>query len=85
MSKFLVLSILILSAILYSKIQFSGEKVQVAANSGHSFEVYRDTKGVPHIFAHSIEDIMFGLGYSEAQDRLWALLIKKFLIEGRTA
>lgn len=25
------------------------------------------------------------MGYSEAEDRLWALMIKKFLIEGRTS
>ena len=83
MSKILILLIIIFSGLLYSKIHFSGEKVKIADDTGRSFEIYRDTKGIPHIFSHKVEDTMFGLGYAEGEDRLWALMVKKFLIEGR--
>lgn len=83
MSKILILLVILFSAILYSKVYFSGEKVQIADDTGRSFEIYRDSKGIPHIFSHSVEDTMFGMGYAEGEDRLWALMVKKFLIEGR--
>lgn len=83
MSKILILLVILFSVILYSKIYFSGEKVQIADGTGKSFEIYRDSKGIPHIFSHSVEDTMFGWGYAEGEDRLWALMVKKFLIEGR--
>ncbi|MET0413961.1 MAG: penicillin acylase family protein [Polyangiaceae bacterium] len=36
-------------------------------------EIVRDANAVPHIFARSIPDAYFGLGYVHAQDRLWQL------------
>lgn len=65
MSKILILLIIIFSALLYSKIHYSGENVKIADDTGRSFEIYRDLKGIPHIFSHKIEDTMFGLGYAE--------------------
>jgi len=36
-------------------------------------EILRDEYGLPHIFAASITDAVFGQGYAEAADRLWQL------------
>ena len=35
--------------------------------------VRRDKDGVPHIFAESRNDALFGLGFVHAQDRLWQM------------
>ncbi|MBM3216583.1 penicillin acylase family protein [Candidatus Poribacteria bacterium] len=34
-------------------------------------EVYRDSYGVPHVYADTFRDMFFGQGYVCAQDRLW--------------
>jgi penicillin G amidase len=49
------------------------------------FSIARDENGIPHIYGRKYEDILFGLGYAEAQDRLWTLYFKKMLVQGRTA
>ena len=85
MSKILIVLLLFFTALLLTKIHFGHETTKIHQVEGRSFELYRDDKGVPHIFSHKVEDTLFGLGYAEAEDRLWALLIKKFLIEGRMA
>jgi acyl-homoserine-lactone acylase len=36
----------------------------------HEATVYRDTWGVPHIFADTLPDAAYALGYAQAQDRL---------------
>ena len=33
--------------------------------------VFRDSYGIPHIWAESIEDAFFGQAFATAQDRLW--------------
>lgn len=66
MSRILIFLALLLSAVLYTKYQFGNEKLTIKTDVDHSFEIYRDNKGVPHIFAHEIEDTLFGLGYAEA-------------------
>src|SRR5215813_14988166 len=35
--------------------------------------VVRDTHGVPHLTASSLEDLFFAQGYVTAQDRLWQM------------
>ncbi|MDP9263610.1 MAG: penicillin acylase family protein, partial [Acidobacteriota bacterium] len=35
--------------------------------------VVRDTHGVPHISASSLDDLLFAQGYATAQDRLWQM------------
>lgn len=54
-------------------------------NTPHRFTLARDTQGVPHVYAKTYKDLVFGLGYAEAQDRLFGLYFKKMLVEGRTA
>jgi acyl-homoserine-lactone acylase len=45
-----------------------------AAESVEEVTVYRDTFGVPHIFAASEEGAAYGMGYAQAEDRLEELL-----------
>ena len=33
-------------------------------------KIYRDELGIPHIYGHNEEDLMFALGYCHAQDRM---------------
>ena len=48
-------------------------------------EIARDRQGIPHIRANSLSDVMFGLGYAMAQDRLWQLDILQRVAIGRLA
>jgi len=47
--------------------------------------LYRDAKGVPHIFAESSPAVMFGTGYAQAQDRLAAMELARRGASGRRA
>jgi acyl-homoserine lactone acylase PvdQ len=47
-----------------TKIHFSHETTKKQEIEGRSFELYRDEKGVPHIFSHKVEDTLFGFGYA---------------------
>ena len=46
-------------------------------------EIIRDSANVPHIFGASDEDVLFGLGYAHAQDRLWQMLTMRWTVQGR--
>ncbi len=48
-------------------------------------EVLRDRWGVPHIYARSTEDVVFGQGFVQAQDRLWQLELNRRVGHGRLA
>jgi penicillin amidase len=48
-------------------------------------EVMRDRYGIPHIFAASLEDASFALGYVHAQDRLWQMEMSRRIAAGRVA
>jgi penicillin amidase len=52
---------------------------------GASVEVVRDRNGVPHIYAASRADALFGLGFVHAQDRLWQMEMTRRLGAGRLA
>ena len=45
-------------------------------------EVRRDARGVPHLHASSIEDLVFAEGYVTAQDRLWQMDLSRRLARG---
>jgi penicillin amidase len=36
-------------------------------------EVYRDSMGIPHIYAANVHDLFFAQGYVHAQDRFWQM------------
>lgn len=47
--------------------------------------VLRDAWGIPHIYAASVDDAMFGLGFVHAQDRLWQMEMNRRIGAGRLA
>ncbi len=57
----------------------------VVSGLGAHVEIVRDRDGVPHIFAASDADVMFGLGFVHAQDRLWQMEVQRRLAHGRLA
>ena len=46
-------------------------------------EIVRDADAIPHIFARSKNDALFGLGYAHAQDRLWQMEFQRRIGNGR--
>lgn len=46
-------------------------------------EIVRDTADVPHIFGQTDGDVVFGLGYAHAQDRLWQMMMMRRTAQGR--
>jgi penicillin amidase len=48
-------------------------------------QVVRDTWGVPHITAQSVDDLFFAQGFVMAQDRLWQMEMWRRAAEGRMA
>ncbi|MCK4862467.1 MAG: penicillin acylase family protein, partial [Rhodobacteraceae bacterium] len=50
-----------------------------------SVEIVRDTHAIPHIFGTDDADVMFGLGFSHAQDRLWQMTLMRRSAQGRLA
>src|SRR5262245_51058230 len=46
-------------------------------------EIVRDADAIPHIFASSKRDGLFGLGYVHAQDRLWQMEFQRRIGFGR--
>ena len=52
---------------------------------GAQVEVLRDRHGIPHIYAASLEDAHFALGFAHAQDRLWQMEMNRRLGSGTLA
>jgi acyl-homoserine lactone acylase PvdQ len=46
-------------------------------------EIIRDVDAVPHIFASTVPDAIYGLGYVHAQDRLWQMEFQRRIGFGR--
>lgn len=46
-------------------------------------EIVRDADAIPHIYAQSHEDAVFGLGFVHAQDRLWQMEFQRRVASGR--
>ena len=84
---FLVLSVLLVVLIPYtitrSFPQTDGE-VQVPG-LGAPVEIYRDSYGVPHIYASNSHDLFFSQGYVHAQDRFWQMDFWRHIGSGRLA
>lgn len=57
---------------------------QASRRAGQA-EIIRDSYGVPHIFAPTIEDAAFAIGYAQAEDRLEELLRNYRKAEGTMA
>lgn len=61
------------------------ERARTFAGVREPIEIRRDAVGIPHIRANSLHDVMFGLGYAMAEDRLWQLDILHRVGMGRLA
>jgi len=48
-------------------------------------EILRDRYGIPHIFAPSLEDASYALGFVHAQDRLWQMEMSRRVAAGRVS
>ncbi len=59
----------------------SGE-IAVAGIAG-PVDIVRDADAIPHIFASTKLDALFGLGYVHAQDRLWQMEFQRRIGHGR--
>ncbi len=46
-------------------------------------EIVRDNYAVPHIFGEQDTDVLFGLGFAHAQDRLWQMMLLRRTAQGR--
>ena len=46
-------------------------------------EIVRNNADVPHIFGKTDEDVYFGLGFVQAQDRLWQMTMMRRTVQGR--
>jgi penicillin amidase len=46
-------------------------------------EIIRDADAIPHIFASTKLDALYGLGYAHAQDRLWQMEFQRRIGHGR--
>src|SRR5258705_5406496 len=46
-------------------------------------DIIRDQDAIPHIFASTKADALFGLGYVHAQDRLWQMEFQRRIGHGR--
>jgi penicillin G amidase len=61
--------------------EMSGE-IAVTGIAG-PVEIVRDADAIPHIFASTKDDALFGLGYVHAQDRLWQMEFQRRIGHGR--
>ena len=53
------------------------------AGASAPIEIVRDADAIPHIFAKTKNDALFGLGYAHAQDRLWQMEFQRRIGHGR--
>ena len=52
-------------------------------NLTQPLEIVRDSYAVPHIFGASDRDVIFGLGFAHAQDRLFQMMLLRRTAQGR--
>lgn len=61
------------------------ERGAVLAGLSAPVEVWRDSLGVPHVWARSQADLFRAVGYVHAQDRLWQMELFRRVADGRMA
>jgi penicillin G amidase len=49
----------------------------------HPVDVYRDSNGIPNIYADTTHDLFFAQGYAHAQDRFWQMDFERHVGTGR--
>ncbi len=48
-----------------------------------TIEIVRDSHAIPHIFGATDADVLYGLGFAHAQDRLWQMELMRRTAQGR--
>lgn len=66
-----------------SKTSQQYEGIITAPGLTDSVTVYRDERGMPHIYAANEHDLYFAVGYISAQERLWQMDLIRRSTEGR--
>lgn len=61
-----------------------GRDATIAALAG-PVEVWRDSLGVPHVWADNEPDVLRALGYVHAQERMWQMELFRRVADGRLA
>lgn len=75
-----------ISSLFYlTSVKLDGKIVIARSNRNGSIEIYHDKHGIPRIFAKSLQDGYYGLGWVHAQHRLWSLHLKRMLFTGNLA
>lgn len=55
----------------------------ITSGLGADVTVYRDVRGMPHIYAANEHDLYFSVGYVSAQERLWFMDLIRRITQGR--
>lgn len=76
---FIVLLAVAISSFFYLREEGDFESLK----THHKFRIYKDDRGIPRIYAKDKLSTFYALGFSEAQDRLWTLFLRKMMIQGR--
>ena len=50
-----------------------GSSAFLSPGVGQPVDIYRDSMGIPHIYASSLHDLFYAQGYVHAQDRFWQM------------
>jgi len=69
----------------YNK-SFQSDLVEVKSdNVSSEIKIYENSMGISHIEANNEKDMIFGIGYLHARDRLWQLELNRRIMQGRLA
>jgi len=55
------------------ELEVARESVTTSSEISQEVTIYRDSMGVPHIFGETAKDVLFAIGYTMAEDRLFQL------------
>ena len=90
--KILLILFLILSPPIYlywksqnfytGKFELSSLNTNLEIKNNDEIKIYTDEYGFPHIKGNSLEDVYFGLGFSQAKNRLWQIDINRRIARG---
>src|SRR5262245_7889265 len=86
-----LVAVLVLGASLLAAAGYAWLRATVPSLSGTlalpgpaaAVSIIRDREAVPHIFANSRNDLLFALGFTHAQDRLWQMELSRRSGQGR--
>ncbi|RLI65991.1 MAG: hypothetical protein DRO88_03065 [Promethearchaeia archaeon] len=65
-----------------NQIDLEAKSIIEESSLTHSVTVYRDQYGIPHIFGKKESDVIFALGYTMAQDRLFMMEMARSITRG---